>query len=180
MGKVKPVSPEQNQAMFDAAVADIASRIKQYSFIPRYFLTIEYCAKHRSPTDLTKDHRHLDNVIGSFIHRGKRHIDTPGRIYFVEPNAGRGYHTHVIMEQLPLETINYYADKIFLQSPETEQDLVDREDRVIEQLGAHLRKRVKRIATSKQSFKSVPIYCTDGLTRYINKSFFNPRILGEV
>jgi len=178
MRKVIPIDPAQNRRMFTAAIADIQSRIEQYSFTPRYYLTIEYGVLHKSPTDLTGDHHQIDRVVERFIHRGKKHTDTPGRIYFVEHNADRGYHTHIIMEQLPLKTINYYADKIFLQSPESEQDLAEREDRVIEQLGAHLRENVDRMSKSKEAFKNVTTYCIEGLTRYNNKSFFDPRIIG--
>jgi hypothetical protein len=130
--------PNQNSRIFNEAVADILNRIEQYSFHPKYLLTLEFSVSHKSPNDLNKDLHHIDRVIGSFIHRSKRHRDTPGRIYFVEPHADRGYHVHVVLEKLPLNTIQYYADKTFFNSPERRVVITEQEARVIEMLGAHL------------------------------------------
>lgn len=172
------VNPHQNKLIFTEAVADILDRINKYSFNVKYLLTLEFTLHHKSANDLAEYLHHVDRVLESFIHRNKKHTDTPGRIYFIEPHADRGFHVHIVLEQLPFKVIEYYAGKSFLLSSKIELEEAEKEARAIEMLGARLRKYVNKMSKSKRAFNSKNIFDIDGLTRYLNKTCFDPRVAG--
>jgi hypothetical protein len=168
----------RNNRLHTEAVADILNRIEQYRFIPKHFLTVDFHRVYKSADQLVEHVGHIDRVIKTFIHRNKWHTDTPGRIYFIEPHAVRGYHLHIVMEALPENAIEHHTANSFLVSSKSGIVEMMKEDWAMKMLAAYLLKHVKSMSQGRWGFNNTPIYDIDGLIRYLNKSFYDPRVPG--
>jgi hypothetical protein len=167
-----------NNRLHTEAVADILNRIEQYRFIPKHFLTVDFHQIYKSADQLVEHVGHIDRVIKTFIHRNKWHTDTPGRIYFIEPHAVRGYHLHIVMEALPQHAIAHHTDKSFLVSSKSGLMETAKEDWAMKMLAAYMKRYVKSMSQGRWGHHTTPIYDIDGLVEYLNKSFYDPRVPG--
>lgn len=179
MGNYDTYNVANRYRMKNDAIKDIISRINEYRVNPMYGLAIHLRYPYKEILDVSKEASRVDRVLEYFIHRSKPHNDTPARIFFTEPNAVKGYHMHVILEELPTKTLKYYNDKLILScSISGSPNSMRSEDGVLNMLGTHLKKHVSNMYKSGIGFNYKPIYGIEGMVEYLNKSFFDPRVSG--